>query len=250
MSNTNSAHESVTILLEADELSAIEETLIRRAQNSESYLHMLNTLGVIKQFDNANKAGDCRLDCAYVILRNTDIDAEIVLSTKRVDEKGWSVILPMQDIELSELGVTQADIMAIENGDFKLDIHPPEPNRNLELTELLIAMDVFNIGRPSTYAKIFNDAVEKQLIDINDGSVRLTTLGLALAEQLVKDAPELSSHFFCASFSDDIDAIDERVSSAFDVLGKYVALVLGEAHAQTFKESGWRALDDLDIEVY
>jgi DNA topoisomerase IA len=253
MNQSNSAHEAIEIVVDANELEKTRQTLAKKHEKSanNSYEHMSKTLETLEAFDKANKAGDSKYQSARIILESHKSDCLLELQTHVLDEEGWSKHLLIDKKDCNDIGLTKADLAAIKQNDFTVEVSVPEPITNLTIDELLAMMDKFMIGRPSTYANILHDITkESKLLEIDDNSVRLTTLGLAMAKHLDSRALDEFSPAFNLTFAQDLEKISTGEETPFNMLKKYLPLVAQEEDINAFIENAWHTLSDINIEVY
>jgi DNA topoisomerase IA len=253
MIQSNSAHEAIEILVDENELEETYQTLAKKQETSanNSYEHMSKTLKTLEAFANANKAGDIKYQSARIILESHRSDCLLELQTHVLDEAGWSTYLSIDKEDCEDIGLTKADLAAIKQNDFDVEVSAPEAITNLTIDDLLSMMDKFMIGRPSTYANILHDITkESKLLDIDDNSVRLTTLGLAMAKHLDSKALEEFSPTFNLTFGQDLEKISAGEETPFNILKKYLPLVAQETDINAFIEKAWHTLSDINIEVY
>ncbi|WP_137166985.1 DNA topoisomerase [Salinimonas lutimaris] len=252
MTQSNSAHEPIKILVDDEELAVVYKALSDKAQNSknESYSVMLQTLDVLSAFAKADSAGEALLHEAHIILESNKSDCHIVFETHELEEAGWTEYLQIDNPGDMENTLNKADLAKLKQGEFDIEVELPDVLHNLTIDELLSKMDDFKIGRPSTYADILDDVTNKhELLDITDGNVRLTQLGLRAAEYFTSFNLEEFSALFCHEFSTDLEGISEGIMSPTDMLLKYLPLVASREEIEAFKNNAWRTLSDIDIDV-
>ena len=254
MIQLNSAHEPIEIIVDENELAKTYQQLAMRNESSsnDSYLHMIKTLNTLEAFEKANNAGECEYQTARVVLQsNKSVSVVIELETHVLVEPGWTEYLDIDLENTVEVGITKADLAALKQGNFSVGISKPQVVSNMTVEDLLSSMDKFMIGRPSTYADVIGDLTQdSKLLDIDDDNVRLTTLGLALAEHLHKETLDEFSPIFSLILSQDLEKIGQGKMSPLDVVEKYLPLIADEKEIDDFLEKAWHTLSDINIEVY
>lgn len=254
MIQLNSAHEPIEIIVDENELAKTYKQLAMRNESSsnDSYLHMIKTLNTLEAFEKANNAGECEYQTARVVLQsNKSVSVVIELETHVLAEPGWTEYLDIDLENTVEVGITKADLAELKRGNFSVGISKPQLVSNMTVEDLLSSMDKYMIGRPSTYADVIGDLThDSKLLDIDNDNVRLTTLGLALAEHLYKETLDEFSPIFSLILSQDLEKIGQGKMSPLDVVEKYLPLIADEKEIDDFLEKAWHTLSDINIEVY
>ncbi|MFN1549365.1 DNA topoisomerase [Vibrio natriegens] len=254
MIQSNSAHEPIEIIVDENELAETYKLLATKSESSsnDSYLHMSKTLNTLEAFEKANNAGDCEYQTARVVLQsNKSASVVVELETHVLVEPGWTEHLDIDLENAVDVGITKADLAAFKQGNFSVAISKPQAISNMTVEDLFSSMDKFMIGRPSTYADVIGDLTQdSELLDIDGDNVRLTTLGLALAEHLYKETLDEFSPTFSLILGQDLEKIGQGKMSPLDVVEKYLPLIADEKEIENFLEKAWHTLSDINIEVY
>lgn len=254
MIQSNSAHEPIKIIVDENELAETYKLLAQKHKSSsnDSYLHMSKTLNTLEAFEKANNTGDCEYQTARVVLQSNKSGSVVVeLETHVLVKPGWTEHLSIDIENAVDVGITKADLTAFKQGNFSVEISKPQAISNLTVEDLLSLMDKYMIGRPSTYADVICDLTEESnLLNIDGDNVRLTTLGLSIAEHLASETLDEFSPTFSLILGQDLEKIEQGKMSPLDVLIKYLPLVADENESDDFRENAWHTLSDISIEVY
>tara|TARA_R110002167_G_scaffold366285_1_gene594478 strand:+ start:6537 stop:7301 length:765 start_codon:yes stop_codon:yes gene_type:complete len=254
MIQSNSAHEPIEIIVDESELAETYKLLAQKHKSSsnDSYLYMSKTLNTLEAFEKANNTGDCEYQTARVVLQSNKLGSVVVeLETYVLEEPGWTEHLSIDIENTVDVGITKADLAAFKQGNFSVEVSKPQATSNLTVDDLLSLMDKYMIGRPSTYADVIRDLTEDSpLLDIDGDNVRLTTLGIAMAEHLTNENLDEFSPIFSLILGQDLEKIGLGKMSPLDVLMKYIPLVADEKDSNDFIEKAWHTLSDINIEVY
>lgn len=157
---TNSAHDDIS-LIDNDALEQISNPDARKIYQLIHEMQESEALGAAHFMRQNIRLALDRPDDEQKIYVN--------LQTNMVMEGGWleGPLGTFFDGEQSEC-LSKADIDAIKNGDFTMEISLCEEPETLSLTALMHDMDVFEVGRPSTAATIIEDLIQKsELISIS-----------------------------------------------------------------------------------
>ena len=95
----------------------------------------------------------------------------------------------------------------------------------LSEAQLLRNLEAQGIGRPSTYAEIVGDLLQRKYIRKDGKQLVLTPRGLAVQEYLSQAFPQLFALSFSTSLERDLDALAQGKASYKAVVGKVWRLV-------------------------
>lgn len=183
----NSAHDDISIF-DIDDLKNISDADSRKI------------FELIHDMQKSEELGDAfllRQDIDMTLNTQGGEELRIDLRAQMATKKGW-LAGPLAAFyhEKIDTCFTKDDIKAIKNGTFELSIDVLDAPKKISLSELLEQMELFEVGRPSTIANIFNDLITKSsLIEISKerDEVSITKEGLEVYELLQTELGEVAN---------------------------------------------------------
>lgn len=190
----NSAHDEIKILEQ-------DVARLKREINSlglENAQDMLAIIDLLIEWQDARQAPSMELTRSSVFLTSCEDfqeasaqqkegAIELTLHSLEIDEAGWTEYLALLPKECISETVTKADILRLaeaKEGDVTFSDRALPLQENLSFAEYVNLLESYQVGRPSTYAPVFEDLTSNHLIDMEAGSIRLTERGLDAIETL------------------------------------------------------------------
>jgi hypothetical protein len=169
----------------------------------------------------------------------------LVLRGADVVEEGWFTDLPERKADFLENYPNPARSLdglnlRLKRVKIRIDLTRRVPEA-LRLDELIERMELFGIGRPSTYAETITKLREKRLIAWNATTrqVRLTEAGLKVALTLRECAPETGIAEFTASLNRQIDEVAAGRRTAAEVILGVYERIFGRDEADVLRPVIW-----------
>ncbi|MBI2026365.1 MAG: type I DNA topoisomerase [Deltaproteobacteria bacterium] len=115
--------------------------------------------------------------------------------------------------------LVEKELLSLNKVDPKQHFTQPPPRFNEG--SLVKDLESKGIGRPSTYASILSNIVEKKYVEKNEGRFQPTELGLLVTDLLVKSFPEILDIAFTADMENQLDAIEEGKADWIKLLDEF-----------------------------
>jgi DNA topoisomerase IA len=183
----NSAHDDISIF-DIDDLKNIAD------KDSRKIFQLIHDMQVSEQLGDAFLL---RQDIAMRLNTQDGEELRIDFRAQMATTKGW-LAGPLASFHQDKVDTcfTKEDIEAIKDGDFELSIDVLDTPKKMSLSELLEQMELFEVGRPSTIATIFDDLITKtSLIEISKerDEVSITQEGLEVYQLLQTELSEIAN---------------------------------------------------------
>ena len=244
--NNNSAHDDITTTFADDEY----QQLIAKLKMLDKSEQLIKVLSVVKSINDASVLGDAIVKQQSVILTHQSLDADICLTVVDKEEQNWLTALTELNHNLydnPDANLNLADLQAIQNGDFELEFVQASPIPSLSIAELFDSMELYALGRPSTYANIINDLERSELIEFNSttDSVKLTDKGVKVIATLKQFAPKLTSATLSAQLQQQLSHVAAGFEMPKNVILTIVELIWGNDKREQIADKLWLQIDDI-----
>ena len=250
MNDNNSAHDDITTTFTDDEY----QPLIAKLKTLDKSGQLVKVLEVVKTINKANQLGDAIVNRQSVTLHHEGLGADICLNIVDViddiDEQNWlSVLNPLEHdlYDNPNANFTLADQQALENGDFELEFVKAAPLPSLSIAELFDSMELYALGRPSTYASIINALEQAQLIVFNPttDSVKLTDAGLKLIATLKQLSPQLANATLSTQLQQQLSQVAAGFEMPKNVILNMVELIWDNKKRDEVADKLWLHIDEI-----
>lgn len=235
----NSAHEDISILNDSlEEIQWIQDVSAKQL------------FSLLKKMEDAFARGSAGITKQVLCLQSTNGEANARVELHQIDSPGW-FSSELHDLipELSneEVLLSVADLQAIKSGEYEIEFSLHNKSRNLSVDELLNQMDVFGIGRPSTYASVLHE-LETELaaldLDPDTGDVKLTQRGILLSLKLRALAGDLARFQYSATITGLCEEVEKKLSPLIPILMVYEDIFGFDARRQ-IEHIEWKHINDL-----
>jgi DNA topoisomerase IA len=181
----NSAHDEISIL--SKEVEALKQDILTQEPKQAKKLNAV--LNILTQWQLARDAGDAVVTNQTYYFEGKDSDGDplfLKLNAQTVEFPGWTEYLQPGGA-IRETGLISAfERYALTDSEQSVDMIPvslPE-QENMTFLHFAEQLEAFSVGRPSTYASIFDSLIKAGLMDMQGGTIRITNLGAKAHEEL------------------------------------------------------------------
>ncbi|MCD6237994.1 MAG: type I DNA topoisomerase [Thermotogae bacterium] len=162
---------------------------------------------------------------ATVAIDSIDGKHRFIIRAKREEFDGfrkvWQIKVPKKEKQLKEIPSTFEVGRKIEFEDIKTLQKFTQPPSRYTVASLIKKLEVDGLGRPSTYATIFNTLKTRGYISQNVRQLRPTVLGIVVNEFLIRKFPKLIRVKFTSEMESELDGIEKGNISHTAVLKKF-----------------------------
>lgn len=254
----NSAHDDIHLQIPFDKVEEHATRLEKKNLiNEAKMLRLIHRLEeadkTINQEQRARLAKLQKKKVKFTNTKNSDVTAEFSLENVACDPTRTKP--ESNKITLLETCLELLKSESIESMAFTA-------NEPMKLDELIREMDLFGIGRPSTFASVLdklekldyeenekpgNPSAPAGLIEINkfDGSVKLNEAGLKVLLYLKEKYPDLASRHLSSELTALFDDLAEGSISLGDGLKKIANLILDDTQKRQLEPELWHSLNEL-----
>ncbi len=209
----NSAHAEISIL--SHNVEELKQEILTQEPEHANNLHAI--LDILEQWQLARQAGDAVVTNQSYQFEGKDSDGEALLLTldaQSVEYLGWGEhINPGNKIRDTGL-ITAFERYALTDSKQPVYMSPvnlPE-QENMTFLHFAEQLEAFSVGRPSTYASIFDRLIHSGLMDMHGGTIRITNLGAKAYEELQQCFP-LDALSVCTIFEDTMKRLGQGQDS-------------------------------------
>ncbi|WP_299265153.1 hypothetical protein [uncultured Psychrosphaera sp.] len=182
---TNSAHDEISIL--SKDIEALKLDILTKEPKIAKKLNAV--LDILSQWQTARVAGDAIVTNQVYKFEGIDNAGEslfLTLIAQKVESLGWAEYLqPGNKIHETE-HISVFERYALTDSEQSVNMVPmslPE-QENMTFLHFTEQLEAFSVGRPSTYATIFDRLIGSGLMDMQGGTIRITNLGAKAYEEL------------------------------------------------------------------
>jgi DNA topoisomerase IA len=263
---TNSAHDKIEIFSDNEDLSNYKEQLDRAKIGPDK---LYDVLTLIQRMSKAELLGEAELtNCTLKLKFNGSDQLYLKFDICYLKKLGWLKEFPKQvppclnvEAELLEDykdALTSEDELLESYKGSKLKFTKRSENaiqaklpKNITVDQLLRQMDLYGVGRPSTFASTFKAMRENGFITVDETTfeIRMTKAAFRTYCLLKEKLPEL----YRADFSTwlyilqrDLEQNDKAIS---DILSSVCKRVLPSEQAGKAISNLWESIDDFYPEV-
>lgn len=115
--------------------------------------------------------------------------------------------------------------------------HTTQPPKRYSEAQLIKSLEKEGIGRPSTYASILKNIVDRNYVKKDNGSFHLTDVGLLVNDMLQENFPEIINLKFTSDMEDQLDDIESGKNWKDTIRGFYDILSNAMKNARKTKSS-------------
>lgn len=239
----NSAHDDITLLISDEEIKKLKESA--KGQSDATYEHMCHVIDAVKEFDDASLSGPEPIREIEATYTHNELPVTMELSTRSQIERDWIQNFDVHK-EFKEV-LTEEDLQCLANGDFTVKVLEPKTKNNMTLVELLTKMELFKLGRPSTYSSIIDEIGKNDFVDFSHDCVRLTNKGLICSIALDESLLHLTTPSLSLQLGNELERMSSGFNSPVKTLLKYVELVDGKEQADQVSDKLWTKISDISL---
>ncbi|EEX34432.1 MULTISPECIES: DNA topoisomerase [Vibrio] len=240
----NSAHAEISIL--SQDVEDLKLEISTQEPKQAKHLHVI--LDILAQWQLAREAGEAVVTNQTYQFEGKDAGGEqlvLTLNAQAVEYLGWAKHLNPRGT-IAETGlITAFERYALSDKKQSVDISSvslPE-QENMTFSHFAEQLEAFGVGRPSTYANIFDRLTTYGLMDMDGGTIRMTNLGAKAYEELQRCFP-LDALSVCTTFEDTM----ERLGRGEESLQSGVYKLLTQWEQRVDINDVFESLDDISFD--
>lgn len=231
----NSAHDDIQII----------DALPSGVQGNKRKVY--DTINALQQARNLGDAEILRTDLHFI---NHDDTVSVRFYNDQVKVSGWldTALYQSTDMALiknNHIRLNQEDYQKIQAGEYRISFEHESDDPHYQVDELLEAMHAYNLGRPSTYAKIIEDMIDNRLFEIRHGQIVPTQAAYFEGLKASQHTQKLGTAEFSVALEKKLKTFIESEQSISSLLYDLVKEICGEDQADAIQALLWESLDDL-----
>jgi DNA topoisomerase-1 len=135
---------------------------------------------------------------------------------------GFTAVYPLSMEEQNLPHIDQKSTLKIQSS--KSIKHTTQPPKRYSEAQLIKSLEKEGIGRPSTYASILRNIVDRNYVKKENGTFHLTDIGLLVNDALQESFPEIINLKFTCGMEEQLDEIEsgkdwkETIKSFYEIL--------------------------------